>query len=60
MFDDFPFRIEAFLKRRESFRRSAFYVISKMVQLCPEHPSVLVEEVCLLELRCFIIGLLLF
>ncbi|XP_035533508.1 uncharacterized protein LOC118339840 [Morone saxatilis] len=36
---------EAFLKKRETFRRNAFWIIEEMVGLSPRHPSVLVDEV---------------
>ncbi|KAM8766956.1 uncharacterized protein AB9X84_006037 [Acanthopagrus schlegelii] len=43
-------REEEFLKKQELFRRNAFLIIKKMVELAPEkgspaHPSVLVDEV---------------
>lgn len=47
------FREEEYLKREDLFRRNAFLIILKMVELAPEeggpaHPSVLVDEVRLM------------
>ncbi|XP_051284366.1 uncharacterized protein LOC127378981 [Dicentrarchus labrax] len=38
-------REEEFLKKRDYFRRNAFWIIEEMVELSPQHPSVLVDEV---------------